>query len=79
MGQDKEWSDKKKRLVIEVKKIIADNLGDHIAESYSKFYADRSVKDIIASCGELLEELLGPKNAKAHMDYIHEAIEGEKV
>ena len=61
----------KKELIKLVNKILSRNFGNAITDNYLDFYKDKSEDEIIASCRELLSELVGPKNAAKQMAEIY--------
>lgn len=61
----------KKELIEMVSKLLSRNFGNAITDNYLDFYDTRTEDVIIKSCRELLNELVGPKNAAKQMAEIY--------
>ncbi len=54
----------KEKVLNEALQIISDNLGDYTANLYKNFYKDKELIIIIDSVSQLIEEVLGERNAE---------------
>ncbi len=61
----------KEKLIQESCEIISKNLGPVTADYYKEFYQNKDLPEIQSSILELLNEIVGPKNAKKQLQILN--------